>query len=157
MNEFQHPGQYLKPPDQKEPPASKKTARDESAPKKKNQRSWLKHLLLIIAYGLLVFIVLLAGAGLALTYYFPSERLRPIAEEKLSELLKIPVSIQYLDLNILHGITISRLTLGENNPIFEVKNLVLDYDLTELMQGRFVINQVLVDKVFYVKERTTGV
>jgi len=146
MNDFLHPSQHLEPPleppDVKELPEEKAPLKPD--PKKQKNRSWLKHGLLIIAYGLLVFIVLLVGAGTALTFFFPSERLRPIAEKELTGLLKIPVSIESLDLNLLHGINISRLQLGENDPFFAVENLVLDYDLTQLFRGRFVINQVLV-------------
>jgi hypothetical protein len=142
MNDFLHPSQHLEPPDVQEPPEEKAPLKPE--PKKQKKRSWLKHGFLCIAYGLLIFIVLLVGAGTALTFFFPSERLQPIAEKELTGLLKIPVSIESLDLDLLHGINISRLALGENDPIFAVENLVLDYDLTELFRGRFVINQVLV-------------
>ncbi len=146
MNEFIHPSQHLELPNTGEPPPLEKTPPEEPKPKEKKKRSWLKRLFLFITYGLLFFIVLLVGAGVVLSYYFPSERLRPVAEEKLTEFLKVPVSIGSLDLSLLRGVNISRLTLGENQPIFDVQNIILDYDLTELMQGRFVINQVLVDE-----------
>ena len=41
---------------------------------------------------------------------------------------------------------ISRLTLGEQNLLFDVRNITLDYDLTQLMQGRLVINKVIVEE-----------
>ena len=145
MNEFLHPSQHLEPPEVGAPPPPEETIQPEPEPQKKKKRSWLKRLFIFTAYALLVFILLLVGAGFALTYYFPSDRIKPIAEKELTALLKIPVSIESLDLNILRGINISRLRLGESEPIFDVKSLVLDYDLTELMQGRFVINQVLVE------------
>jgi hypothetical protein len=143
MNEFLHPSQHLEPPDTGNPPALGGTPPNEPGPEKKKKRSRLRQLFLVIAYGLLVFIVLLVGAGAALTFFFPSERLRPIAEKELSSFLKMPVSIESLDISILSGVKISRLALGENAPFFAVDDLVLDYDLTQLLQGRFVINQVL--------------
>lgn len=146
MNEFIHPSKQLKLPDAGEPPPPEETSPKEPKPKKKKQRSWLGRIFLFLTYGLLFFIVLLVGAGVVLTYYFPSERIRPIAEKELTEFLKIPVTIESLDLSLLHGVNISRLTLGESEPIFDVQNIILDYDLTELMQGRFVINQVLVQE-----------
>jgi len=145
MNEFLHPSQHLDPPEVGELSPPEVTIAPEPEPQKKKKRSWLKRLLIFTTVALLVFVLLLVGAGFALTYYFPSERIKPIVEKELTALLKIPVSIESLDLNILRGINISRLRLGENEPIFDVKNLILDYDLTELMQGRFVINQVLVE------------
>ncbi len=147
MNEISHPSQHLVLPDNVEelPPPEEKTPQ-EPQPKKKKQRSWLKRLFNFIAYGFLFLILLLVVAGVVLTYYFPSERIRPIAEEQLTELLKIPVSIESLEFGILRGIHISGLTLGEENPLFDVQNIILDYDLTQLMQGRFVINQVLVQE-----------
>jgi hypothetical protein len=144
MNEFLHPTQHIELPNVEESPAPDGTAPEEPDPEKKKQRSLLKRLSLWVAYGFLLLVVLLVGAGLALTYYFPAERIRPIVEKELTGFLKMPVSIESLDLNLLSGITISRLKLGENQPLFEVNDIVLDYDLTKLMQGEFVINQVLV-------------
>jgi autotransporter translocation and assembly factor TamB len=146
MNEFLHPSQHIEFSNVEKPPAPGGTAPKEPEPEKKKKRSLLKRLALWIAYGFLFLLVLLVGAGIALTYYFPSERIRPIAEKELTGFLKMPVSIESLDLNLLHGITISRLKLGENQPLFEVNDIVLDYDLTKLMQGQFVINQVLVSE-----------
>jgi len=54
--------------------------------------------------------------------------------------------MESLDLSILHGVNISRLTLGEQNPVFAVQNITLDYDLTQLLQGRLVVNKVIVQE-----------
>ena len=146
MDEFTHPSQEIELPNVEDSPAPEETPPQEPKPKKKKQRSRLQRLFIFLTYGFFFFIVLLVGAGIALTYYFPSERLRPIAEKKLTEFLKIPVSIGSLDLSLLRGVNISRLTLGEQKPIFDVQNITLDYDLTQLMQGRFVINKVIVQE-----------
>ncbi|VAX26533.1 hypothetical protein MNBD_NITROSPINAE05-479, partial [hydrothermal vent metagenome] len=145
MNEFLHPSQHLEPPDTEQPSASGETPLREQGPKDKakNKRSRLKQFFIFVTYGMIAFIVLLVGAGVALTFFFPSERLRPIAEKELTGFLKMPVSIESLDISILNGIKISGLSLGENEPFFAVDDLVLDYDLTRLLQGRFVINQIL--------------
>jgi len=146
MNEFLHPSQHIELPKVEDPPAPEETPSQKPEPKKKKKRSWLGRLFIFLTYGFLFFIVLLVGAGVVLTYYFPSERLRPIAEKELTKYLKVPVSIGSLDLSILHGVNISRLTLGEQKPIFDVQNITLDYDLTQLMLGRLVINKVIVQE-----------
>ena len=130
-------------------PPDQKASQDLSSNKKKSKRPWWKRLLIIFSSAILLFIVLVVGAGVILTYYFPSERIKPIAEEEMTRILKIPVSMDSLDLSLLNGLQITRLTLGKENPLFTVKDLTLDYDLTQLLQGRFVINKaVIIDPKF---------
>ena len=144
MKEPIHPSEQTEPPLREDPLAPEDTPPQE--PPKKKKRSWLGRLFTYITYGFLFLIVLLAGTGIVLTYYFPSESLKPIAEKKISEFLKIPVSMESMSFNILRGVNISRLTLGGQNPIFDVQNITLDYDLTQLMQGRLVINKAIVEE-----------
>lgn len=145
MNDIIHPSQKIALNDVEELSPSAEPAPEKPGPKKKKKRSWGRRLLIFFSFGILFFLILLVGAGIILSYYFPSERIRPIAEKELTRLLKIPVSIETLDFSLLHGLNVSRLTLGKENPILSVQNIVLDYDLTQLMQGRFIINKVNVN------------
>lgn len=136
---------YQDPSDLTESLPPKQRASQNPAPEKK--RTWrlrLKQAFILLSCGILLFIVLLVGAGVVLIYYFPSERLRPIAENEMTRILKMPASIDSLSLNLLHGLKISRLILGKEEPLFTVREITLDYDLTQLIQGRFVINKAVV-------------
>jgi hypothetical protein len=127
-------------------PAPEQPAPEKPKPRDKKKKSWGRWLWRFFFYGMLLFILLLVGGGFALSYYFPPERIAPIAEKELTKFLKIPVSIASLDLSLLRGLNISRLRLGDEQPILSVHHIVLDYDLTQLLQGKFVINEVTVDR-----------
>ncbi len=94
----------------------------------------------------LIFMLVLIVAGLAavLTYYFPSEEIRPIAEDQLTEHLKMPVKIGRLQFNLLTGFEFENVRLGGKVPLFEVDSMVLGYDLLELMDGSFTVHTVKV-------------
>ncbi len=109
------------------------------------KKSWLRRLVVFFSVALLLLLLLLVGAGIVLKYYFPSERLTPIAERELTKVLKVPVSIGSIDVSLLTGLNVSRLTLGETKePIASIEEVALDYDLTQLLQGRLIISRVLV-------------
>lgn len=146
MNDIIRPSQNITPDDAKELPPPQEPAPEKPTPKELKKKSWFRRLLRFFFYGALLFTLLLVGVGIVLSYYFPSERVTPLAEKELTKILKIPVSIQSLDFSLLHGVTVSRVKLGEEQPIISVQSLVLDYDLTELLQGRLIINQVTVDQ-----------
>ena len=108
------------------------------------KKSWLRRIALFCSLAFLFFLLLLIGAGIALKYYFPSERLTPIAERELTKILNMPVAIGSIDVNLLTGLKVSRLTLGGKDPLAGVHEVVLDYDLTQLLKGRLIINRVIV-------------
>jgi hypothetical protein len=146
MNDIIHPSHKITLDEVEELSSPQEPDSKKPDPKDKKKKSWGRRLFLFFALGVLLFILLLVGVGIVLSYYFPSERVTPIAERELSKILKIPVSIGSLDFSLLSGLHVSRLALGEEQPIISVQNIVLDYDLTELLQGRFIINQVNVDQ-----------
>jgi hypothetical protein len=64
----------------------------------------------------------------------------------LSRILKTPINIQRIDLSLLHGVSLNKLGWGTNSSIISIDRVVLDYDLTQLMRGELVINQIIVDQ-----------
>ncbi|GJL77054.1 MAG: hypothetical protein NPINA01_00430 [Nitrospinaceae bacterium] len=146
MNDIIPPDKTSMPQDVEELAPPEELTPEKQDPKDKKKKSWLKRLLTFFGYGVLCFILLLLIAGIVISYYFPSERLTPIAEKELSRILKIPVSIDSLDISLLSGLKISQLKLGQEPSILSIQNVVLDYDLTQLIKGRFTINEVSVDQ-----------
>ncbi|MDP6476700.1 MAG: hypothetical protein QF502_02175 [Nitrospinaceae bacterium] len=112
---------------------------------KPEKRGWLS--LARICIGLLLsFVLLVVVAGIVLEYYLPSETLTPIARRELSRVLKTPVDIQRIDLSLLRGVSLNKLGLGKDNSIISIERVVLDYDLSQIMRGVLVINQIIVDR-----------
>jgi hypothetical protein len=72
---------------------------------------------------------------------------RLLAEKEGSKQLNLPLSIKKIKFSLLSGLRIDGVTLGRaEQPIANVQVLVLDYDLSQLLQGQIVINQILVDQ-----------
>ena len=119
-------------PQQDRPPSAK-------PPRSRKLLKWLVWL----GMGMLA---LLIGAGLLLTYWFPSDMVRQELEIRLSELLQGTVRIQSLSLNLLKGLEVSQLELtkpGQTPLTFE--HLTLDYSLFGLLKGTFTINEISID------------
>jgi uncharacterized protein involved in outer membrane biogenesis len=90
---------------------------------------------------------LIVGSGVIFEYFFPAEELRVLAEKEGSKQLNLPLSIKKIKFNLLSGVRIDGVTLGTAvQPIANVQVLALDYDLSKLLQGQIVINQILVDE-----------
>ena len=99
-----------------------------------------------LIYLVLFFLLLIVSAGIVLEYFFPAEEVRAIAERTLSKKLKLPLKIQKIGFSLLSGMRIDGVTLGSaSQPLAHVKKVILDYDLAQLLQGKLVINQILVD------------
>ena len=99
-----------------------------------------------LIYSVLFFLLLIVSAGIVLEYFFPAEEVRAIAERTLSKKLKLPLKIQKIGFSLLSGMRIDGVTLGSaSQPLAHVKKVILDYDLAQLLQGKLVINQILVD------------
>ncbi|MGV7220326.1 MAG: hypothetical protein ACQ9MH_02225 [Nitrospinales bacterium] len=123
-----------RPPTRKIPPPPKK------------KKSWIGRIFKSIFILLFILVLLVIGAGVVLQYYFPGETLRPIAEEKLTGILKMPVKIGKIEFNLLQGVQISKVSLGGNEKFVDVGDVRLSYDLSQLIQGKLTINQVSVIK-----------
>lgn len=113
-------------------------------PTAKKRKSASRILFRGLVYSLFFFLLLIASAGIVLEYFFPAEKVRAIAEDKLSKKLNLPLKIQKVSFSLLNGAKIDGMTLG-TQPLARIKQVVLDYDLAQLLQGKLVINQVLVD------------
>ncbi|MFQ5451577.1 MAG: AsmA family protein [Nitrospinaceae bacterium] len=109
-------------------------------------KSWGKKILVFLSLTMLGLVLLLVGVGLALKYYFPWNNFRPIAERELTRILHLPVSIESVELDLLRGLRVSRVSLGGEPALFRVGEVILDYDLTRLLQGHLIINKVIVDR-----------
>jgi hypothetical protein len=131
---------------QEEPPSS--DINEEASPKKRSLIGGIRKILFrTLIYSVLFIFLLITSAGLVLEYYFPAEEARLFAEGHLTKTLKLPLKIQKLDFSLFRGLQLDGVTLGfATNPVARVKKVVLDYKLTRLLQGKLVINQVLIDQ-----------
>jgi hypothetical protein len=117
----------------------------ETPPEKIKKRS--SPLLRGLVYFFFVIFLLIVGAGVVLEYFFPAEEARVLAEKEGTQKLNLPLSIKNIKFSLLSGVRIDGVTLGPAlQPLARVQALVLDYDLTQLLQGQIVINQILVDR-----------
>jgi hypothetical protein len=99
-----------------------------------------------LMYSVFFIFFFIASAGLILEYYFPADEVREIVEEQVTQKLQLPLRIQKLGFSLLSGMQLDNVTLGSSsNPVAHVKQVVLDYDLTQLLLGKLVINQILID------------
>lgn len=124
----------------------KPSVKPEKPPAPKKRKSFLGILLRGLIYSIFFVFLLIVSAGLVLEYYFPAEKVRVMAEDHLSKKLKLPLKIQKIGFSLLSGLELDGVALGDSvRPLAEVKKVILDYDLTQLLQGKLVINQILVD------------
>ena len=130
---------------------------DAKPPAPRKKKSFPGRVMRFFLWSFLIFCLLLVAGGLALSYFFPSEKIRPIVEEELAKVLRMPVSIESVDVSLLNGLDVKGLVLGKDKPLFTLDALILDYDLTQLLQGRFIINQVVVDRPDVYLESVDGV
>jgi hypothetical protein len=118
---------------------------NETPPEKTKKRS--SALFRGLIYFFYFIILLIVGTGVILEYFFPAEEVRELAEKEGAKQLNLPLSIKKIKFSLLSGVRIDGVTLGPVvQPIANVQALVLDYDLSQLLQGQIVINQILVDQ-----------
>ncbi|QPJ64920.1 MAG: hypothetical protein G3M78_05780 [Candidatus Nitrohelix vancouverensis] len=135
-----------KTPPKGEPDSSPKT------PKKKKSALGLLSQFLFRLVLLFFGIVLLSG--LVLQYYFPSEFVTPLVQQEMSRTLKTHVRIKSIQLNLLDGARISGLEIGSPQPLIKFKELILGYDLLELLSGNILINQAVIeDPTLYLEQK----
>ena len=129
-------------------PASKEKEPESEAPVREAKKpSLAAKLLKGWVYFFFFLFVLIAGIGLVLEYYFPAEEIRVLAEKEGTRQLKLPLAIKKIKFSLLSGIRVDGLVLGPSaKPIASVQTMLLDYDLSQLIQGHLVINQVLIDQ-----------
>ena len=113
------------------------------------KKSFLRRLLRWTLSLVVMLVLIVAGLAAILTYYFPSEEIRPIAEDQLMTHLKMPVKIGQLEFNLLTGFELVNVQLGEkgpenDGPLFHVDRVILGYDLRELLDGSFTVHRIQV-------------
>ncbi len=129
----------------KEKPSSEDQP-EEISPTSKKRKSVGRIIFRGLLYSIFFIFLLIASAGLVLEYYFPADEFREIVEGQVTQKLQLPLSIQKLGFSLLSGMQLDNVTLGaSSNPVARVKQVVLDYDLTRLLLGKLVINQILID------------
>ncbi len=116
----------------------------EIPPSAKKRKSAGRTLVRALAYSIFFIFLLIVSAGLVLEYFFPAEKVRLIVEDKLSKQLKLPFKVQKIGFSLFSGLQLDNIALG-SEPLAHIKQVVLDYDLTQLLQGKLVINQILID------------
>ncbi|GEM_PF-515657 len=126
-------------PDKQSPQPLQETKVDKPLPKKRI--GFLRFVINIIG---LVFLLIIA-AGILVELYVPREKLRIIAEKQLTKTLNIPVSIGKLDFSILRGLELSQLDVGKGGNLLHIRSVILDYDLSKLLQGKFILNEAAID------------
>jgi len=120
-------------------------AENEAPPEKIKKRSSALFRGMIYFFFFICFLIV--GAGVVLEYFFPAEKVRVLAEIEGTKQLNLPLSIKKIQFSLLSGIRIDGVTLGPAaQPLASVQTLVLDYDLSQLLQGQIVINQILIDQ-----------
>ncbi len=119
---------------------------EEIPPTPKKRKSVGRILFRGLMYSIFFIFLLIATAGLVLEYFFPADEVKEIVEGQVTQKLQLPLSIQNLGFSLLSGMQLDNVTLGSSsNPVAQVKQIVLDYDLTQLLLGKLVINQILID------------
>ena len=130
---------------EKEKPSSEDQP-EESSPIPKKRKSVGRILFRGLMVSIFFIFLLIASAGLVLEYYFPADEVREIVEGQVTQKIQLPLSIQKLGFSLFSGMQLDNVTLGSSsNPVAQVKQVVLDYDLTQLLLGKLVINQILID------------
>ena len=124
--------------------ASRQGGGPPAEPPPPEKRSILRLLFRLLASLVLILILVLGGLAAALTYLFPAEEMLPIAEDQLTRRLGMPVRIGQLGFNLLTGLELRQVRLGEGDPAFQVDEIILAYDLKELLDGGLTIHRIRV-------------
>lgn len=137
----------IKLPDAPKPRKKKKSAppvKESPTPFKK--RSLFRRIFKFFIFFVFFLLVLIVAAGAALQYFFPGEAIKPFAERELSKTLKMPVKIGGIKFNLFQGIQVTEVNLGEAEKFFDVDELTLNYDLTQLFRAKLIIDKVVIDR-----------
>jgi hypothetical protein len=127
-------------------PSADDKPEEKTSPALKKEKSVGKFLFRGLTYLSFLIFFLIMSVGLVLEFFFPAERFRLLAEDQISQQLKLPLTIKKISFSLLSGIQVDDITLGSAiRPLAHIKQIILNYDLTQLLQGKLVINQVLLD------------
>jgi hypothetical protein len=123
---------------------------------KRRVRVFIKILLWI--FGVLFGLLLLAW--LALVVFFPDEKIKNILVSKLQQGLGVTVQAGELDLEILSGLSLNKVSIGAprgfDEPIISIDRLIVDYSLADILSDKLVVHQVLVERPRIVFRQRAG-
>lgn len=102
------------------------------------------------------FLLLLAAMGILAKVFFPSEKIRVMAEKRLGEALRDQVHIGSLSLSFTKGFEARDITIGGEKGPLKIQGIYFFYDLYELLKGRVVITRMGVDRPAFFLERSEG-
>lgn len=134
-------------PEKKKKPAASPKAAAKAAPSPvKKKKSLFKKILKFFLFFIFFTLVLIVGAGAVLQFFFPGDAIKPVVEEKLASKLKMPVKIGGIKFNLLQGLQVTNVHFGDTEKFFDVNELTLNYDLSNLFRGKLIVNKVVVDQ-----------
>jgi len=122
----------------------------------------IQKLLKWIAIGLVTVVVIIIIAGIALPYFLPLDKIKDIAAQKASEVLRRQVKIGKVSFNIFTGIELDKLTISNrpgfsSEPFISAGVIELKYDFWALLRGRVAIDKVvLIKPEILVEQRADG-
>jgi hypothetical protein len=102
------------------------------------------------------FLLLLAAMAILAKVFFPSEKIRVMAEKRLGEALKDQASIGSLSLSFTKGFEARDITIGGEKGPLKIQGIYFFYDLYELLNGRVVVTRMGVDRPAFSLERSDG-
>lgn len=93
---------------------------------------------------------LLALLWLVILIFFPDEKIRNMLVAELEDRLGVEVQAGELDLQIFSGLALKDVVIGAppgfDRPPVRVERLVADYSLGEILQKKFTVTRLLVDR-----------
>ncbi|MEM2954965.1 MAG: AsmA family protein [Candidatus Nanoarchaeia archaeon] len=95
-----------------------------------------------------IFVILILIATVALPFLLPLDKIKDIAAQKLSEVLKREVKLGKISFNILKGFKLEDLYIGNREgfakkPFVSAGSIELRYDLFSILKGKFNIKKIV--------------
>jgi len=123
-------------------------------------RRVLRKIYLWVPAALVIFIIVLPLTLIAyITFFFPNELVRQIVQTEMAKELSRPVSIGYLKISILKGITLHDLKINDRNSeeLFVSAGLNLSYELLPIFIGQLRVNRAILESpTIYIRRSLQG-
>jgi len=121
-------------------------------------RKFFKFIFLTVGIIAALLVVLLVGAGIYISIYYPPAKLKTMATDKLSEMLKRKVTIGDVHFNVLNGFEVTDLHIG-NRPgwldqeFLAAKDISISYHLFPLFWGQISLGEIKLNEPQILVER----
>lgn len=122
----------------------------------------MKKIMRYLAWGFLGVAILFFILALLLPFFFPLNKIKSFAEEKLSESINRPVKIEKVSFNLFSGIKLKNISIGNAKgfsatPFVQAESIDLKYSLWPLLARQLVINQIsLVKPEVFLEKNSKG-